>query len=447
LDVFDNLSARLQAVAAAVRGKGRLTEANIGDAVRDVRKAMIEADVALPVVREFVDKVRDRAVGLEVTRSLSPGQAFIKILNDELTATLGPGAASLDLRHQPPVVILLAGLQGAGKTTTAAKLALHLQESEGQQVMLAGLDTRRPAAIEQLEQLATRTGAGFVAPESGEPAPDTAERAVAEARRRQSGVLILDTAGRSGLDEELLDELRAIHDRVSPRETLFVVDSMAGQDALNVARAFGSTVPLTGIILTKADGDARGGAALSVRSITGQPIVFLGTGEDLTALEPFYPDRMASRILGMGDVLSLVEEVEQKVDREKAEKLARKVSKGKGFDLTDLRDQLEQMAGMGGVEGLLEKLPLPGAMAGKLAGQIDGGAIRRQVAIINSMTPAERKFPKRINGSRKRRIARGAGLQVQDVNRLLKQHVQMQRLMKRASKGGLKGMMKGMPGF
>jgi signal recognition particle subunit SRP54 len=450
--LFDNLSSRLQSVAAAVRGKGRLTEANISDAVRDVRRALIEADVALPVVREFVEKVRERAVGAEVVRSLSPGQAFIKIIHEQLIETLGPGAATLDLRRAPPIVILLAGLQGAGKTTTAGKLALRFKEKDGKKVMLAGLDTRRPAAIEQLEQLAARVGADFLGPEAGEPVPAIAERAIDAARRQQSEVLILDTAGRTGLDQELLEELRLIHDRVKPQESLFVIDSMAGQDAVNVARAFGDTVPLTGVILTKADGDARGGAALSVRSVTGQPIIFLGIGEDLSALEAFYPDRMASRILGMGDVLGFVEEVEQKVDHEKAQKLARKLQKGKNFDLRDLRDQLEQMANMGGLESLLEKLPLPGGVAGnlkagQLAGQIDSRMLSRQVAIINSMTPDERRFPKSINGSRKRRIALGAGQAVQDVNRLLKQHTQMQKMMKRASKGGLKGMLRGLPGL
>jgi len=446
--MFENLSSRLQAVAERVRGRGRLTEENITSAVSDVRRALIEADVALPVVRDFLENVRARAVGVEISRSLSPGQAFIKILNDQLTATLGQGAASLDLRNQPPVVVLLGGLQGAGKTTTAAKLALHLQSSHRRTVMLASLDTRRPAAILQLQQLANQIDASFFPTDPKSPVMAIADAAVKEARRCQADVLILDTAGRSRMDEELLDELRELHSGVGPHETLFVVDSMAGQDAENVAAVFGATVPLTGVILTKADGDARGGAALSVKSITGQPIKFIGTGEEMTALEPFHPDRMASRILGMGDVLGLVEEVEQKVDRDKAERLARKARKGAGFDLTDMRDQLEQMANMGDLGGLLDKLPLPGGLKPEqLAEKIDERSIARQVGIINSMTSQERKFPKSINGSRKRRIAAGSGQAIQDVNRLLKQHTQMQKMMKRLSKGGMKGMMRGIPGL
>jgi signal recognition particle subunit SRP54 len=446
--VFDNLSSRLQAVVKRVRGTGRLTDENIGDAVRDVRRALIEADVALPVVRDFVEKVRARAVGTDVSLSLGPGQVFVKILHEELSATLGEGSTALDLRHQPPVIILLAGLQGAGKTTTAAKLAVHLQGSDNRKVLLASLDTRRPAAILQLEQLAKKADAGFVSTDPESSVVSIAQNAVAEARGRQADVLILDTAGRTRLDEELLDELRDLHAKVGPHETLFVVDSMAGQDAVNVAAAFGEALPLTGVILTKADGDARGGAALSVKAVTGKPIKFLGVGEDISGLEVFHPDRMASRILGMGDVMTLIEEIEQKSDHKKAEKLAQKVKKGRGFDLTDLRDQLEQMANMGGMENLLEKLPLPGNVnPGKLAEQIDSRAISRQVAIINSMTLKERKFPKVINGSRKRRIAVGSGQAVQDVNRLLKQHTQMQKMMKRFSKGGMKRMMKGIPGL
>jgi signal recognition particle subunit SRP54 len=446
--MFDNLSSRLKAVAERVRGKGRLTEENIGDAVRDVRRALIEADVALPVVKEFIDKVRARAVGAEITRSLSPGQAFIKVLHDELTATLGSGSGDLDLRHQPPVILVLAGLQGAGKTTTAAKLAVHLRTRHDRKVALASLDTRRPAAILQLQRLAEQADAVFVPTQADATVLAIAENAVAQARRDQADVLILDTAGRTRLDDELLDELRSLHDKITPHETLFVVDSMAGQDAVNVAAAFGAAMPLTGIILTKTDGDARGGAALSVKSVTGRPIRFLGTGEDLNGLEVFHPDRMASRILGMGDVLSLVEEVEQKVDRDKAERLAKKVKKGASFDLNDLREQLGQMLNMGSMESLLEKLPLPGGMKpGKLAEQVDPRAIGRQIAIINSMTLQERRFPKTINGSRKKRIAGGSGLTVQDVNRLLKQHVQMQKMMKRLSKGNMKRMMRGLPGL
>jgi len=443
--MFANLSSRLRSVADRVRGKGRLTEDNIAEAVRDVRRALIEADVALPVIRAFIKRVSDRAVGAEITRSLTPGQTFIKILHDELVATLGAGTQLLDFRHQPPVVILLAGLQGAGKTTTAAKLARYLQEHEQRTVMLASLDTRRPAAMLQLAQLASRVDAVCFEAQGGTDACAIAVQAVAQARRDQLDVLILDTAGRTRLDEELLEELRRLHEAVDPAETLFVVDSMAGQDAVNVAAAFGAAVALTGIIVTKTDGDARGGAALSVKSVTGQPIKFIGTGEKLTGLEVFHPDRMASRILGMGDVLGLVEEVEQKLDREKAERLARKVGKGRGFDLNDLRDQLEQMLNLGGLEGLLGKLPLPGNVdADQLARQMDQRSIRRQVALINSMTPSERRFPRTLNGSRKRRVAAGAGLTVPDVNRLLKQHAQMQKAMKRFRKGGMKQALRGM---
>jgi signal recognition particle subunit SRP54 len=446
--MFDNLSSRLKAVADAVRGKGRLTEDNINDAVRDVRRALIEADVALPVIRDFIESVRQRAVGAEVVKSLSPGQAFIKILHDELAATLGKDAEGLNLRHQPPVIVLLAGLQGVGKTTTAAKLALHLKTVEKRKVMLASLDTRRPAAILQLERLAEAAEAEFYPTDPSASVPAIAEAAIAAAKRAQIDVLILDTAGRTRLDEDLLQELRELQTNVEPQETLFVVDSMAGQDAVNVAAAFADALTLTGVILTKIDGDARGGAALSTRMVTGRPIKFVGTGEEITGLEAFHPDRMASRILGMGDILSLVEEVEQKVDRDKAEKLAKKVKKGVGFDLNDLRDQLQQMLGMGSLESLLDKMPLPAGMkSDQLAKQVDSRAIARQVAIINSMTPQERRFPKAINGSRKRRIATGSGQAVPDVNRLLKQHVQMQKMMKRFSRGKLKGMLPGMPGM
>lgn len=450
--MFDNLSARLKAVADAVRGKGRLTEDNVADAVRDIRRALIEADVALPVVKAFVEQVRARAIGAEITRSLSPGQAFIKVLHDELAASLGVDEpipdSGLNLRVQPPAIVLLAGLQGVGKTTTAAKLALHLQSKHGHTVTLASLDTRRPAAILQLQRLAEQVGAGFVPTDTEATVIAIAKNAVAEVKRSLADVLILDTAGRTRLDEPLLDELRELHGELGPHETLFVVDSMAGQDAVNVAAAFGAALPLTGVILTKADGDARGGSALSVKTVTGKPIRFLGTGEELSGLEMFHPDRMASRILGMGDVVSLVEEVQQKVDLDKAETLAKKVRKGKGFDLADLREQLGQVTAMGGMQGLLDKLPLPGGMhRGQIAEQIDPRAIGRQIAIINSMTPTERRFPKTINGSRKRRIATGAGQAVQEVNRLLKQHQQMQKMFKRFSKMGRKGMMRGLPGL
>jgi signal recognition particle subunit SRP54 len=446
-ELFGNLSERLRQVADRVRGRGRLTEENIAEAVRDVRRALIEADVALPVVRDFIDRVQRRAIGAEINRSLTPGQAFVGLLQQELTTELGREPAPLDLRQQPPVRILMVGLQGGGKTTTTGKLALMLKERMERKVMVVSLDTRRPAAMLQLERLAQQVGVSCAPASPAEKPADIAIRALELARREQAQVLIFDSAGRTRLDEELLEELRQIHALVQPADTLYVLDSMAGQDAVNAASAFSSTLPVTGIVLTKADGDARGGAALSVRAVTGQPIKFVGTGEKLSALEAFVPERMASRILGMGDVVGLVEEIGHAVDRDKAEKLARKVSKGKGFDLADLREQLQQMMNMGGLESLLAKLPLPGGLApDKVAGQLDPKAIRHQVAIIDSMTPGERRFPKIINGSRRKRIAAGAGVGVPEVNRLLKQHEQMQKMMKRFSKGGLRKALRNMPG-
>jgi signal recognition particle subunit SRP54 len=447
--MFNTLTERLKGVLDQVRGRGRLTEDNIQDAVRDVRRALIEADVALPVVREFVEGVRVRAVGAEVLKSLTPGQAFVKIVHDQLIAALGQGAVDLNLRQQPPAVILLAGLQGAGKTTTAAKLALYLRDRLGKRVGMVSTDTQRPAAMLQLARLAESIGVVALPAEPTQSPVAIATEGLAAARRQVLDVLIVDTAGRSRLDAPLLDEVRRIHGAVDPIETLFVVDSMAGQDAVNAARAFADALPLSGVILTKADGDARGGAALSVRSVTGQPIKFIGTGEAVTALEPFHPDRMASRIIGMGDVLGLVEQVQQQVDAEKAARLSAKVAKGKGFDFEDLRDQLEQITNMGGLDSLLDKMPLPAGMsADKLAGQVDPRMLRRQIAIINSMTPKERRSPGLIDGSRRRRIAAGAGLHVQEVNRLLKQHAQMQKVMKQMGKGGgLRRMLRGLPGL
>ena len=446
-NVFKNLSARLTDIANRLRGRGRLSEANLRDAVRDVRRALLEADVALPVVRGLVEQVKRRALGQEVARSISPGQAFIKILHDELVAILGGGSAALDLRQQPPAVIMLVGLQGAGKTTTAAKLARLLAKRDRSKVMLASLDTRRPAAMLQLQQLAAQIGVPCLQIEPASEPATIASRAIDEARRGLVDVLILDTAGRTRLEAELLDELGALHRLTAPAETLFVVDSMAGQDAVHAARSFGDALPLTGLILTKVDGDARGGVALSASEVTTCPIKFIGSGETLEALEAFHPERMASRILGMGDVLGLVEEAGQKVDRDKAQRLARKLKKGRGFDLNDLREQLEQMLSMGGISALLEKLPMAGKVDTEaVARQMDTRALRRQVALIGAMTPGERRFPKSINGSRKRRIAAGSGLAVQDVNRLLKQHTQMQKLMKRAAKGGIQRMLQGFGG-
>ena len=408
---------------------------------------MLEADVALPVVKSFIEKIRERAVGEEVGKSLSPGQALVKIIHSELVAILGSDTVPLDLKAQPPVVIFLAGLQGAGKTTTAAKLARRLIEKKKKRVMMVSVDVHRPAAILQLATLAAEVGAEYCDSAAEEQPVDIVRRALDESRRSHMDVLIIDTAGRLHIDEGMMAEAVAIHNEASPHETLFVVDSMAGQDAVNSARAFGDALPLTGIILTKADGDAKGGAALSVREVTGKPIRFVGTGEKTDALEVFHPDRMASRILGMGDVLSLVEEIESKVDRDQADKLARKLKKGKGFDLSDLRDQLEQMLNMGGMAAMLEKLPIPGNVnAAALKGSANEQQYTRQIAIINSMTAGERRFPKCINGSRKRRIAKGAGQEIQDVNRLLKQHLQMQKMMKKLSRGGMKNILRGMPG-
>jgi signal recognition particle subunit SRP54 len=442
--MFEGLSERLARATDGLRGKGRLTEDNIRDTMRQVRMALLEADVALPVVREFTSRIRERAVGAEVSSSLKPGQALVKIIHDELVRTMGERNESLNLKARPPAIVLLAGLQGAGKTTTAAKLARWLAERQGKTVTLATTDVYRPAAILQLERLAEQVGARFEPCDTSEDPVAIARRAVENARLAATDVLILDTAGRLHVDDEMMAEVRRVHAAVEPVETLFVVDSMAGQDAVNAAQAFDEALPLTGAILTKTDGDARGGVALSVRQITGKPIKFLGAGEKVEALEPFHPERVASRILGMGDVLTLVEEVERKVDRDQADRLARKLKKGRGFDLGDLREQLAQMQEMGGLAALMDKLPMK-APAGAPPGFGDK-ELRRQIAVIDSMTPGERRFPKVINGSRKRRIAAGAGVQVQDVNRLLKQHQQMQKMMKKFGKGGLGRMMRAMKG-
>ncbi len=445
--MFDNLSGRLSDAARQLSGKGRLTETNIKDTLRQVRLALLEADVALPVVKTFVDRIRERALGEEVGKSLTPGQALVKIIHAELVRILGSESAPLDLRAQPPVVILLAGLQGAGKTTTAAKLAKRLIDADKKKVMLVSVDVHRPAAILQLQTLAGEVKALHCASEPTEQPTAIVRRALDEARRSFADVLIVDTAGRLHVDGEMMQEVIEVHAAAQPHETLFVVDSMAGQDAVNSATAFDNSLPLTGIVLTKTDGDAKGGVALSIREVTGKPIRFMGVGEKVDALEAFHPDRVASRILGMGDVLTLVEEIEQKVSKEQSEKLANKLKKGRGFDLADLRDQLEQMMNMGGLASMLEKLPLPGNV--NPAALKDGAnetMIRRQIAIINSMTPSERRFPKTINGSRKKRIAGGAGQQIQDVNRLLKQHLQMEKMMKKVSRGGMKKFMRGMSG-
>ncbi len=445
--MFDSLSERLTATVQRLRGQARLTEDNIQDTLREVRMALLEADVALPVVKTFIERVKARAIGQEVLTSLTPGQVLIKIVNDELVALMGEANEALDLASQPPAVVLVAGLQGAGKTTSVAKLARFLKERHGKRVMVTSCDVYRPAAIDQLQTLANEVGADFF-PSAGSDNPVRIARAALDTARRQGeDVLLVDTAGRLHVDEAMMDEIRRIHEAIDPVETLFVVDSMTGQDAANTARAFGESLPLTGVVLTKADGDARGGAALSVRHITGKPIKFIGVGEKTTALEPFHPDRIASRILGMGDIVSLVEEAHAKVDRAKAEKLARKIRKGRAFDLEDLRDQLLQMKKMGGIASLLDKLPGAGQLPPGVKAQVDDRQFDRMVAIINSMTPQERRHPDIIKGSRKRRIARGSGTQVQDVNRLLKQHMQMRKAMKKMSKGGgMRKMMRAMKG-
>ena len=444
--MFENLTERLNRTLRNLRGQGRLTEDNIRDTLREVRMALLEADVALPVVKDFVERVRLRAIGKEVMESLTPGQELIRIVRDELIAVMGESNEELDLRARPPAIVLMAGLQGCGKTTTVAKLARWLKERR-KSVMVASCDVYRPAAIEQLATLAREVGVDFHPSHAGEDPVAIAEGAVAEARRRLADVLLLDTAGRLHIDEGMMEEIRRLHAAVQPVETLFVVDAMTGQDAARAAKAFHDALPLTGVILTKADGDARGGAALSVRHITGKPIKFIGTGEKTAALEPFYPDRIASRILGMGDVLGLIEDVERKVDREQAVKLATKLKKGKGFDLEDFRDQLGQMKKMGGLAGLVDKLPGMSALPAGVKSQVNDRELVRLEAIINSMTPQERRHPGVINGSRRKRIAHGSGTQVQDVNRLLKQFTQMQKMMKRVGKkGGLAGLLRGLQG-
>jgi signal recognition particle subunit SRP54 len=444
--MFDNLTDRLSHTIKRLRGQGRLSEDNIKDALREVRMALLEADVALPVVKEFTDKVRERAVGQEVLQSLTPGQALVKIVNDELISIMGEACDELQLSVQPPAVVLMAGLQGSGKTTSTAKLARWLKERKKKSVLVASCDVYRPAAIDQLQTLAGEVGAEFFPSHEDQDPVEIARAALEHARIQHTDVLIVDTAGRLHIDEQMMGEIQRIHAAVNPAETLFVVDSMTGQDAANTARAFHDALPLSGVVLTKTDGDARGGAALSIRSITGKPIKFLGIGEKTEALEPFHPDRVASRILGMGDVLSLVEEAERKVDKEKAARLAKKLHKGKRFDLEDFHDQLEQMMGMGGLGSLIDKLPGMGQLPQDVRGQVDDRQMHRMLAIIRSMTPKERRFPEIIKGSRRRRIAAGSGTQVQDVNRLLKQFTQMQKMMKKMSKGGMKKMMRGLKG-
>ncbi len=443
--MFENLTERLSRTLKTVTGKAKLTEDNIKDTLREVRMALLEADVALPVVREFINRIRERAIGQEVQASLSPGQAFVKIVQNELIEVMGSSNDELNLVTQPPAVILMAGLQGAGKTTSVAKLGKWLKERQKKSVMVVSADVYRPAAIKQLETLAQETGLNFFPSSADQKPVDIVNSAIHEARIKHADVLIVDTAGRLHIDTDMMAEIQQLHSAINPIETLFVVDAMTGQDAANTAKAFGDALPLTGVILTKADGDARGGAALSVRQITGKPIKFIGMGEKTDALEPFYPDRIASRILGMGDILSLIEEAERKLDRSKADKLASKLKKGKGFDLEDFRDQLQQMKKMGGLSGMMDKLPGMGGMAPQMQGQMDNKVFIQMEAIINSMTPSERANPDIMNGSRKKRIAAGSGTQIQDINRLIKQHKQMSKMMKKVTKkGGMSKLMRGM---
>jgi signal recognition particle subunit SRP54 len=446
--MFENLTDRLSKSLRSITGQARLTEDNIKDTLREVRKALLEADVALPVVKAFIEKVKERAVGQEVSKSLSPGQQFVKIVQQELEQIMGEANESLNLNVSAPAVILMAGLQGAGKTTSVAKLARFLKEREKKKVLVVSADVYRPAAIKQLETLAGEVEAEFFPSSTDQKPLDIALAAIAHAKIQFFDVVIVDTAGRLHVDDDMMDEIKGLHAGVNPVETLFVVDAMTGQDAANTAKAFGDALPLTGVILTKADGDARGGAALSVRHITGKPIKFMGMGEKVDALEPFHPDRVASRILGMGDILSLIEEAEQKIDKEKAERLAKKVKKGKGFDLEDFRDQIQQMKNMGGMAGLIDKLPGMGQMAEVAKSGAAEKEMGKLEALINSMTPMERTKPDLISGSRKRRICAGSGLQIQDLNRLLKQHKQMQKMMKKmGNKGGMSKMMRGLGGM
>jgi signal recognition particle subunit SRP54 len=445
--MFDNLTTRLSGVLKSLRGEARISEENIKDALREVRMALLEADVALPVVRDFIAAVRDKALGQDVIGSLTPGQAVVGVVHRELTALMGERNDALNLATTPPAVVLMAGLQGSGKTTTSGKLAKWLKEEHKKKVLLVSADVYRPAAIEQLQTLASQVQVDFFPSSAGEKPVDIVRRALDHARRHYNDVLIVDTAGRLAIDVAMMEEIRALHAALKPIETLFVVDAMQGQDAVNVARAFSEALPLTGVVLTKLDGDARGGAALSVRHVTGKPIKFAGVGEKLTGLEPFHPERMASRILGMGDVLTLIEDVQKNVDRKQAEKLAHKVKSGKGFDLEDFKQQIVQMKKMGGVSALMDKLPGNLAAMAQGAPQVDDQAVRRIEGIINSMTYKERAKPELIKASRKRRIATGAGVSVQEVNRLLNQFEQTQKMMKMMAKGGMAKMMRSMKGM
>ena len=445
--MFESLTQRLSGTMERLRGRGRLTESNISEAVREVRIALLEADVALPVVQALIQRIKVRAVGQEVMRSLTPGQVLVRIVRDELALVMGSQATDLNLNVPAPAVILMAGLQGAGKTTTVGKLAKHLKERRKKKVMVVSADVYRPAAIEQLQTLAAQVGALFFPSDASQKPEAIVKAAIIEARKTFVDVLIVDTAGRTSIDDAMMAEIKALHAAVNPVETLFVVDSMTGQDAAVTAKHFGEALPLTGVVLTKTDGDARGGAALSVRYITGKPIKFVGVGEKPDGLDVFHPERAAGRILDMGDVLSLVEQVESQVDHDKAKKLAEKVAKGKKFDLNDMRDQLEQMQNMGGLHGLMDKLPGVGQLPESVKQQVTGKEVPRMIAIINSMTKKERRNPDLLNGSRRARVARGSGLTPADVNKVLKQYQQMEKMMGKLGRGGMKGMMRGLSGM
>jgi signal recognition particle subunit SRP54 len=446
--MFANLTERLSSITRNLQGKGRLSDNNIKDTLREIRLALLEADVALSVVKNFIEGIREEAIGSKIEKSLTPGQALTKIIHHKLIDLFGNKTIELNLKRPSPLVIMMVGLQGSGKTTTAAKLAKRLIDIEKKRVMLVSVDVHRPAAILQLNRLANEIGADFFNSEDTQNPKSIVSSALKQSQRSQSDIIIIDTAGRMHVDDSMMAEVSEVYKAASPSETFFVIDSMAGQDAINSAQAFSERLDITGIILTKTDGDARGGAALSVSQVTGKSIFYLGVGEKIDDIELFHPERMASRILGMGDVLSLVEEIEAKVDRKQSERLANKLKKGKKFDLYDLKDQLEQMIGMGGMSAILDKLPNAGQLNNAaVSKQFDEKQLKRQIGIINSMTPNERHFPKTINGSRKRRIAAGSGLQIQDINKLMKQHVQMERMMKKMSGGKMKKMMRGLSGM
>ena len=446
--MFENLTERMSAALRGLSGKARLTEDNIAGALTEVRNALIDGDVAFSVVDDFVTRVKQKSIGLAVSQALDPGQQFIKLVQAELSDLLGGGSASLDLGSGTPSIILMAGLQGVGKTTTAAKLARFIKLEQKKRVSLVSADVYRPAAIDQLSTLASEVEVDFIQSDPSQAPLDIVSQAVEQAKKNVSDVLIVDTAGRLSVDDEMMDEIRSLQNAIQPNETLFVVDAMTGQDAAISAQAFSAVLDLTGVILTKADGDSRGGAALSVKAICGQPIKFLGLGEKLDALELFHPDRLASRILGMGDVLSLIEQAEKKVDKAKAEKFAQKLKKGNRFDLEDFKDQLDQMANMGGIESMLDKMPGMGNLPAAAQASLDSGLFNTMSVIIDSMTKQERQFPDLISGSRKQRIAKGSGKQIQDVNRLMKQFKQAQKMMKKVSKkGGMQRMMRGLGGL